>query len=55
MKEELESNAKNRHVYEEFLDSLVGMALDSRAQELRCVRLHVCSQSGVAVCACACV
>jgi len=55
MKEELESNAKNRHVYEEFLDSLVGMALDSRAQELRCERLHVCSQSGVAVCACACV
>jgi len=35
MKEEMESNTKNRHLMEEFLDSLVGMALDSRAQELR--------------------
>lgn len=35
MKEELESNAKYRHLYEELVDSLVGMALDSRAQELR--------------------
>ena len=35
MKEALESNSKNRHMYEELLDSLVGMALDSRSQELR--------------------
>jgi zinc protease len=35
MKEALESNNKYRHIFEEFLDSLVGMALDSRSQEVR--------------------
>jgi predicted Zn-dependent peptidase len=34
-KEALESNSRYRHMFEEMLDSVIGMALDSRAQELR--------------------
>ena len=35
MKEELESNVLVRHVFEELVDSLVGMALEGRFEELR--------------------